>query len=101
MYHDKPFQVDVTFPFVAFSHQQVKTSTSAGFLLAETSKFNNIANRLLNVNHNTLTNMSERMARGEFVKPASDDEAACFQLINNLDHMNGKVSGSTTSKKYM
>lgn len=74
MYYDKQFQIDVTFPFVAFSHQQVKTSTSAGFLLAETSKFNDIANRLLNVNQNMLTNMSEHMAHGELVKPASDDD---------------------------
>lgn len=37
----------------------------------------------------------------ETVKPTTDEEAACFQLINDLDHINGKVSGSTTSKKYM
>lgn len=42
------------------------------------------------------------MACGEAVKPTSD-EAACFQLINDLDHKNGKVSGFTTStsKKHM
>jgi hypothetical protein len=43
MYHDKRLQRDITFLFVAFSHEQVKTSTSAGFLLAETSKFHDIA----------------------------------------------------------
>jgi len=47
MYHDKRFQYDVAFPFVAFSHQQVKAASSAGFLLAESSKFNDIAGRLL------------------------------------------------------
>ena len=36
MYHDKRFQHDVCFSFVAFSHQQVKSSTTGGFLLAET-----------------------------------------------------------------
>ena len=27
MYHDKCFQVDISFPFVAFSHEQIKAST--------------------------------------------------------------------------
>ncbi len=35
MYHDKRFQVDPTFPFVCFSHEQVKSSTTGSFLLAE------------------------------------------------------------------
>ena len=38
MYHDKRFQHDVCFSFVAFSHQQVKASTTGGFLLAETHR---------------------------------------------------------------
>jgi Helitron helicase-like domain at N-terminus len=101
MYHDKRFQLDLIFLFVAFSHEQVKLSTSAGFLLAETSKFSQIANRLLNINQDALANISAWMAHGEVVKPASEEEAAYFQLINDLDHINGKVDGSTTSKKYM
>ena len=35
MYHDKRFQRDPAFPFVAFSHEQIKASTTGGFLLAE------------------------------------------------------------------
>jgi hypothetical protein len=38
MYHDKRFQTDINFPFVAFSHEQIKASTTGGFLLAETKK---------------------------------------------------------------
>jgi hypothetical protein len=34
MYHDKQFQTDVNFPFVMFSHEQVKSSTTQSFLLA-------------------------------------------------------------------
>jgi hypothetical protein len=101
MYHDKRFQYDVAFPFVAFSHQQVKAASSAGFLLAESSKFNDIAGRLLSVDQETLASMSSRMADGETVKPTTEDERSCFQLIRDLDHINGKVSGSVTSKKYM
>lgn len=42
MYHDKCFQRDICFPFVAFSNQQVKKSTIGGLLLAETHNFNSI-----------------------------------------------------------
>ncbi|KAK0215691.1 hypothetical protein IW262DRAFT_1277336 [Armillaria fumosa] len=35
MYHDKRFQTDINFPFVAFSHRQIKASTSAGYLLVK------------------------------------------------------------------
>src|SRR6266478_1696126 len=38
---------------------------------------------------------------GEMVKPQTDAEKACFQLIHDLDHIAGKVDGSTTTKKYM
>ena len=101
MYHDKRFQQDVCFPFVAFSHQQVKSSTTGGFLLAETQKFNDIADRLLNINQDVLQNIAQRMSTGEIVKPSTEDENDCFQLIRDLDHIDGKVSGSITSKRYM
>ncbi|KAJ3935822.1 MAG: hypothetical protein NXY57DRAFT_1046468 [Lentinula lateritia] len=42
LYHDKRFQLDHSFPFVAFSHQQIKASTSQSFLLAESRKFTDI-----------------------------------------------------------
>ena len=101
MYHDKHFQHNITFPFVVFSHEQVKSSISAGFLLAEKSNFSDIANRLLNINQDVLEKILVRMTDGEMVKPNTDEETACFQLINDLYHINGKVHGSTTTKKYM
>ena len=39
LYHDKQFQVDVNFPFVAFSHEQVRSSSTQSFLLVEQSRF--------------------------------------------------------------
>jgi hypothetical protein len=91
MYHDKRFQHDPTFPFVAFSHQQLKAATSAGFLLADTSKFNDIANRLLSVDQDTLASISKRLSEGETVKPLTDDERTSFQIVQDLDHINGRV----------
>ena len=101
MYHDKRFQKDICFPFVAFSHQQIKASTMGGLLLAETRNFDNIANRLLSVNQDVLNDLAKRMSIGEVIKPSTDDERTCFQLIRDLDHIDGKVNGSITSKKHM
>ena len=35
MYHDKQFQTDVNFPFVAFSHEQMMANTTQSFLLVD------------------------------------------------------------------
>ena len=40
------------------------------------------------------------MTDGERIKPETE-EKLCFKLINDLDHVNGHVSGSITQKKYM
>ncbi len=101
MYHDKRFQTDIAFPFVAFSHKQVRSSTTGGFLLASKDKFFDISERLLHVNEVVLESLSDRMKAGETVVPATPAEKDCFQLINNLDHITYKVQGSLTTKKYM
>ena len=101
MYHDKRFQVDINFPFVAFSHAQTKSSTTQSFLLADQRRFGDIANRLLNMDQNVLTDLTERLAKGEYIKPETDAEKSCFRVIHDLDHVSGKMHGSTTSNKYM
>ena len=101
MYHDKRFQTDVNFPLVAFSHAQIKAGTTGGFLLAKTNKFHDISNRLLQVDQLVLSALAKRMAEGELVKPDTQEEKDCFQLIRDIDYVGGKVDGSTTKKKYM
>jgi hypothetical protein len=101
MYHDKRFQLDISFPFVAFSHEQVKKSTTHSFLLADKNKFQTIADRLLNLDQSVLSNLIDRMAAGEHMKADTEEQKACFRVINDLDHISGHVDGSMTSKKYM
>jgi hypothetical protein len=85
MYHDKRFQLDISFPFVAFSHEQIKAATTGGFLLAEKAKFHEIAERLLHVDQAVLKNIAKQMSEGEIVHPANEDEELCFQVIRDLD----------------
>src|SRR6202522_3617016 len=78
MYHDKRFQTDINFPFVAFSHAQMKTSTTQSFLLADQHCFGHIADWLLNIDHNVLANLTEKLAKGQHIKPETEEEKSCF-----------------------
>jgi len=49
MYHDKRFQMDAHFPLIAFNHEQIKKSTTGGYLMTERQNFDEIADRLMNV----------------------------------------------------
>jgi len=101
MYHDKRFQTDINFPFVAFSHKQVKTASTQTYLLVDQARFANITQRLLNLDQHVLAEIIEKMQNGEYIKPVTESEKACFQVLHDLDHVSGKVKGSVTSKKYM
>ena len=101
MYHDKRFQIDINFPFVAFSHEQIKASTTQSFLLVDQRRFTDISRRLMNVDLATLSALIERLEAGEHIIPGTEPERLCFQLIKDIDAIAGKMHGSTTSKKFM
>ncbi|KAF5370369.1 hypothetical protein D9758_006967 [Tetrapyrgos nigripes] len=96
-YHDKRFQTDITFPFVAFSHEQIKATTHNGFAMTELQSFPVIADRILGVDHTVLTNIINRLEQGEIVHPKTEAEKTCFSIIQDLDHVGGGVKGSMTS----
>jgi hypothetical protein len=60
MYHDKRFQTDQDFPFIAFSHEQIKTASSQSFLLADKAVFNDIKQRILTLDNSVLKSLLER-----------------------------------------
>ncbi|KAG6887073.1 hypothetical protein C0995_001891 [Termitomyces sp. Mi166 len=93
--------MDTGFPFAAFSQAQVKAATSGGFLAAERTNFKDVADRLVSINQDVFTKLAKRMADGELVKPVTEDEKACFRIIDDLDAISGHVVGSAVSKKHM
>src|SRR6202790_3094394 len=101
MYHDKRFQKDPHFPLIAFNHEQIKDSTKGGYIPAKQKSFENIANCLLQINSDVLTDITERMINGERVKGDSPEEKDTLQLIHDLDCIGGHIKGSIISKKYM
>ncbi|KAF5366096.1 hypothetical protein D9757_012699 [Collybiopsis confluens] len=101
MYHDKRFQMDLSFPFVAFSHEQIKAGSTQLYIMASSRQFDSISQRIQSVNPSVLQSLATRMANGEFVKPSNEHETACFDLLHDVDHGSSKVSGSVYSKKLM
>jgi hypothetical protein len=79
----------------------VKTASTQSYLLVDQARFTGISQRLLNLDQDVLVSVIERMQRGEHIKPVTDSEKACFQVLHDLDHVSGKVKGSVTSKTYM
>jgi hypothetical protein len=79
MYHDKRFQTDINFPFIAFSHEQIKASTTQSFLLAEKSKFWTIANRLLSLDQHVLNSLIEKVSSGEYTAAETEEKKKVFK----------------------
>jgi hypothetical protein len=101
MYHDKRFQTDQDFPFIAFSHEQIKTASTQSYLLAEKHAFKDIKQRILTLDSSVLKSLVDRMSKDEIIKPETEEEQKCFKLIRDLDYVAGPVKGSNTSKKWM
>ena len=101
MYHDKRFQTDPGFPLIAFNQEQIQQSSSAGFVTAEKPYFAEVAKRLMTLDKSVLEDITNRMMKGERVKPETDAEIACFRILSDIDTVGGRVKGSLTSKKYM
>lgn len=101
MYYDKRFQRDDYFPIISINHQQIKSATTGGFLLTKKKDFPDIADRLLSIDSRVLQSIANRMMLGERVTAETNEERACFRLINDIDHVAHHVEGSITSKKYM
>lgn len=101
LYHDKRFQRDRLFSLFAFNHEQIKDSTTAGFILTKQTNFQDICDRISNLDHDVLQDITQQYAKGEHVTPETAEEKNCFQLLNDLDKVAEKVDGSLTSKRHM
>jgi hypothetical protein len=59
MYYDKWLQKDPHFLLIAFNHEQIKESTTAGYLTVKRKSFDNITDRLMNVNLEVLSDLTK------------------------------------------
>ena len=76
----------------------MKQTSTQFFLLVDQARFQNITQRLLNLDQNALADITEILLNGEYFVLESDSEKACFQVLYDLDHVAGKVKGSTLNQ---
>ena len=101
LYHDKRFQKDPIFSLVALNHEQVKSSTTGSFVTVKKGNFEAISNRILNADVDAMDSVLQKLNKGGNFDLSNSDEKACFDIINDLDHVGQFVQGSCTNKKYM
>ncbi|KAJ6623834.1 hypothetical protein B0H10DRAFT_772277 [Mycena sp. CBHHK59/15] len=80
MYHDKRFQTDLYFPMVAFNQVQIKAGKTGSHLLAKRQHFDEIADRLMNIDTAVLSDLASKLSAGEKVVASTDAEKDCFSL---------------------
>ena len=94
--------MDSYFPLIAFNHEQIRKSTTGGYLLANKDNFEHISDCLLSTKDSVLIEMIDKLERGP-VK--SDDltpeEQECLKIINDIDYIGAHVPGSMTNRKHM
>ncbi|EIW54152.1 uncharacterized protein TRAVEDRAFT_75940, partial [Trametes versicolor FP-101664 SS1] len=100
MYYDRRFQTDDYFPFIAFNHEQIRASTTGGYLLTTRRNFPAVAENLLNIDQSALQRLIDRGRAGLGITPESPEEQACMSLLTVIDHVGGHVPGSSTQKRY-
>ncbi|KAJ3963587.1 hypothetical protein EV361DRAFT_1029230 [Lentinula raphanica] len=60
LYHDKRFQTDESFPFVAFSQQQIKAAISSRFMSVDKKVLQDLTNRMAGEKFKTQGSMSSK-----------------------------------------
>ncbi len=100
LYGDRRFQIDEYFPFIVFNQEQVRASTRGGYVLTGKRCFDSVVDKLLNVDMDALQSLINRGKGGTYLRPESDAERQCFELISLIDHVACHVAGSSTSRKY-
>ncbi|KAI1783187.1 hypothetical protein LXA43DRAFT_904074, partial [Ganoderma leucocontextum] len=100
LYGDRRFQTDRTFPFVVFSHEQMRATYTEGYLLTKRQNFARVADKLLNIDVDALDRLISRTKLGGYANAEDDAERSCFELMSIIDHVAGHVTGTNTKRKW-
>ncbi|KAI0355614.1 hypothetical protein OH77DRAFT_1359515, partial [Trametes cingulata] len=99
LYADRRFQTDRYFPFVVFNQEQVRASTTGGYLLTERANFKSVADKILNTDKDVLQKLIDRGRNGWISEPYSEDEKRCMELLTLVDFVAAKVAGSSSQRR--
>ena len=98
-YYDRRFQTDEYFCFVAFNQEQITRSSDGGYVLVEKRKVPDVASKILDLDMNVLTTLINRGRMNGFIKPETEEERRCYQVLSLIDHVAGHVPASATQKR--
>ncbi|KAJ7198208.1 hypothetical protein C8J57DRAFT_1442591 [Mycena rebaudengoi] len=87
MYHDKRFQTDLYFSMVAFNELQIKAGKTGSRLLAKKKHFGSVVDRISHLDSAVLSDITAKLSAGKKIVPNTDAEKACFELLDDLDHV--------------
>jgi len=90
-----------SYPYSVFFGEQTPSETRADIGDLLKPYFAQVAKRIMTLDKSVLENLTNRMMKGERVKPETEAEVACFKVLSDIDAVGGHVKGSLTSKKYM
>ncbi len=99
MYADQRFQVDRYFPFLAFNQEQIRASTTGGFLLTERAHFKDVAAKILSTDKEVLQGLIDKGKSGWSSEIATPEEKQCHELLALVDFVAAKVPGSMTQRR--
>lgn len=99
MYHDKRFQTDPAFALIAFNHEQIKNCSTGAFLMADRQRFDEIANRFLEMDICVLDKIIDRLEEDGYFKAETAEEKDVYKVLSDLDFVNSHVDGSITNLK--
>ncbi|KAI0649976.1 hypothetical protein C8Q79DRAFT_873717, partial [Trametes meyenii] len=100
LYAERTFQRDRYFPFVAFNHEQIRGSSTGGFLLTKRSNFKAVAQKILSVDKDALQSLIDRGTDGGIGSPNTPEERQCMEILSLINYVSARVPGSFTQRRF-
>ncbi|KAF7789846.1 hypothetical protein EIP86_000794 [Pleurotus ostreatoroseus] len=93
------FAKDPAFALIAFNHEQMKNCSTGAFLMANRQRFDEIANRFLEMDMAVLDKIVDKLEDDGYFKAETEDEKEVYKVLSDLDFVNSHVDGSITNLK--
>ncbi|KAI0652911.1 hypothetical protein C8Q70DRAFT_884152, partial [Cubamyces menziesii] len=100
LYHDRRFQHDRYFPFMAFKHEQMHGCTTGGYLLTKCSNFKAVADKILSIDMDALKRLIDRGSSGQFSHIDDPEERKCLELMSLINYVSTRVPGSVAHRRF-